>query len=201
MRVLIADDDRAFAEYLTALVWACGHEVAATVTAGGLAVLQSFRQHCPDLLLLDVMMPQFNGFTVCQQILSRDPLARVILMSGLIAAEYPSITSSRASAFIRKPFTFQEIETLLHSVALEVVAPEALQLHNLRAMDVRLGEQLLEQRRAGNRVEIQHSERPAARFIPAERHACNIHVMPAHESAEVADDSWPVAVLQEENHA
>ena len=73
MRVLIADDDRAFAEYLTALVWASGHEVVATVTAGGLAVLQSFREHRPDLLLLDVMMPQFNGVTVCQQILSRDP--------------------------------------------------------------------------------------------------------------------------------
>jgi len=119
MRVLIADDDRAFAEYLSALVWACGHEVTAAVTAGGLAALQSFREHQPDLLLLDVMMPQFNGFTVCQQILSRNPEARIILMSGLVAAEYPNITASGALAFIRKPFTFHEFESLLNSTALE----------------------------------------------------------------------------------
>lgn len=122
MRILIADDDRAFAEYLSALVWACGHEVAATVTAGGLAALQSFREHQPDLLLLDVMMPQFNGFTVCQQILSRDPQARIILMSGLVAAEYPSIASSGALAFIRKPFTFAEFERILNSTAFECIA-------------------------------------------------------------------------------
>ena len=122
MRVLIADDDRAFAEYLTALVWACGYEVAGTVTAGGLAVLQSFRELQPDLLLLDVMMPQFNGFTVCQQIRSREPDAKVILMSGFVAAEYPSVASSGALAFIAKPFTFDDFSTLLNSVASDCVA-------------------------------------------------------------------------------
>jgi CheY-like chemotaxis protein len=92
------------------------------VTAGGLAVLQSFREHQPDLLLLDVMMPQFNGFTVCQQIRSRDPQARVVLMSGFVASDVPSVASSGALGFIGKPFTFDEFSTLLSSVALDCAA-------------------------------------------------------------------------------
>ena len=106
MRVLIADDDKAFAEYLAALVWACDHEVVGVVTGGGLAVLQSYWTHRPDVLLLDVMMPKFNGFTVCQQLLSRDPAACVILMSGLVASDFPRLNSCKARGFIGKPLAF-----------------------------------------------------------------------------------------------
>ena len=117
MRVLIADDDRAFAEYLSALVWACDHEVVGAVTLGGLAVLKGYAQHQPDVLLLDVLMPQFNGFTICQQLLSRHPAARVILMSGLVAADYPSIASSRASGFLHKPIPFDDLRAALEMAA------------------------------------------------------------------------------------
>ena len=117
MRVLIADDDRAFAEYLGALVTACDHEVVGAVTSGGLAVLKGYAHHRPDVLLLDVLMPQFNGFTVCQQIRSRHPAARVILMSGLIASDYPSIAASRASGFLHKPIPMEELRAALDLAA------------------------------------------------------------------------------------
>jgi two-component system response regulator MprA len=113
MRILIADDDRLFAEYLTALVVDCGHEVVATVTGGGLATLQSYARHRPDVALLDVIMPRYNGFTVCQQLVSRDPAARVILMSGLVAADYPSLASSPACGYLSKPFVMAELHAAL----------------------------------------------------------------------------------------
>ena len=129
MRVLIADDDKAFAEYLAALVWACDHEVVGVVTGGGLAVLQSYWTHRPDVLLLDVMMPKFNGFTVCQQLLSRDPGACVILMSGLVASDFPRITSCKARGFIGKPMAFEDLRAALQTVGLsEVAAAPAAEL-------------------------------------------------------------------------
>jgi DNA-binding NarL/FixJ family response regulator len=118
MRILIADDDRAFAEYLGALVSACEHEVVATVTGGGLPVLQSYAEHRPDVVLLDVMMPKLNGFTICQQLVSRHPSARVILMSGLVASDYPSIKSCRASGFLPKPITFDSLRAALDNTIL-----------------------------------------------------------------------------------
>ena len=113
MRILISDDDRMFAEYLAALVWACEHEVVATVTGGGLATLQSYARHLPDVVLLDVLMPKFNGLTVCHQLVSRHPAARVILMSGLLAADYPGIATCPARGFLEKPIAFEKLRAVL----------------------------------------------------------------------------------------
>ena len=118
MRILIADDDKAFAEYLTALVWACEHEVVATVTGGGVPVLQAYALHSPDLVLLDVMMPRLNGFTICQQLTSRHPNAKVILMSGLVAGDYPSIKTCKASGFLPKPITYDGLRATLDKTIL-----------------------------------------------------------------------------------
>jgi CheY-like chemotaxis protein len=118
MRVLIADDDRAFAEYLSAMVELCGHEVVATVTGGGLAAIQSYTRHRPDVMLLDVLMPRFNGFTVCQQLVSRDPAARVILMSGLVASDYPSLATSPACGYLSKPVGLAELRSALDKASM-----------------------------------------------------------------------------------
>ena len=82
MRVLIADDDKDLAAALAASVQECGHEVVATVTGGGLAVIQAFARCEADVVLLDIMMPRFNGLTVCHALLSRKPDARIIFVSG-----------------------------------------------------------------------------------------------------------------------
>jgi DNA-binding response OmpR family regulator len=113
MKILVSDDDRAFAEYLAALVTVCGHEVAATVTGGGLATMQAYQELRPDLVLLDVMMPKFNGFTVCQQMISRDPEARVILMSGLVQSDYPSVATCGAVGYLHKPIILDELRATL----------------------------------------------------------------------------------------
>ncbi len=117
MRVLIADDDRNVADLLTAFVTACDHEVVDSVTSGGLAVMRSCLQHRPDLVLLDIIMPKFNGFTVCHQLLSRDPLVKVVLMSGLVESNYPSVTTCGARDYLHKPIHFARMRELLTAMA------------------------------------------------------------------------------------
>ncbi|MDQ3624953.1 MAG: response regulator, partial [Verrucomicrobiota bacterium] len=96
MRVLIVDDDRELAEALAGFVRECKHEVVATVTGGGLPTIRSFARHQPDVVILDVMMPKFNGFMVCQQLLSRDPRVKVVLISGSVGSDYPSFATCKA---------------------------------------------------------------------------------------------------------
>jgi DNA-binding response OmpR family regulator len=122
MRVLIADDDRNCAEFMGAFVAAAGHEVVGIETGGGLAVLQSFQRHRPDCLLLDVLMPKFNGFTVAQQVRSRVPEAKIIFMSGLIAADYPSARHCRPDGWLTKPVAFADLCTVFSRVAESCVA-------------------------------------------------------------------------------
>lgn len=118
MRILIADDDKLVCALLSEYVSICNHEVVATVSSGGLSVIQSCAKHRPDVVLLDVLMPQFNGFTVCRTLRSSHPEAKVILMSGQVDASYPSITACGASGFLRKPMLFDEVRLALESLDL-----------------------------------------------------------------------------------
>src|ERR1700739_3326823 len=103
MRVLIADDDKELAEALAECVAECGHEVVGTVTGGGLAVIQAFARCDADAVLLDIMMPRFNGLTVCHALLSRKPGAKIIFVSGSIDGKDPFITGCGASAYLHNP--------------------------------------------------------------------------------------------------
>ena len=116
MRVLIADDDRDMAEVLTAYVEQCGHEVVGTVTGGGLAVIQAFARFEPDAVLLDIMMPRFNGLTVSHALHSRNPNVKIIFVSGSIDASHPFISGSKASGYLQKPVSLAELKRVLETV-------------------------------------------------------------------------------------
>ncbi|MEQ1860667.1 MAG: response regulator [Chthoniobacteraceae bacterium] len=117
MRVLIADDDKLCAEFMGAFVAAAGHEVVGIETAGGLAVLQSYERHRPDCLLLDVVMPRLNGFTVAGQLRSRIPDAKIIFMSGLVSADFPSARRCQPDGWLTKPVAFDELCAVLSRTA------------------------------------------------------------------------------------
>lgn len=117
MRVLIADDDKLCAEFMAAFVAAAGHEVVAIETAGGLSVLQSFQRHQPDCVLLDILMPRLNGFTIAQHLRSRTPSAKIIFMSGLITPDYPSARRCQPDGWLSKPAAFQDVCDVLTRVA------------------------------------------------------------------------------------
>jgi CheY-like chemotaxis protein len=121
MRVLIADDDREMAEALAELVRECGHEVVACVTGGGLSVIRSFAQHEPDVVLLDIMMPRFNGLTVCQALRSRYAGAKIIFVSGHVDGKHPFVSSCGPTACVKKPVSLDELREALAAVALTEV--------------------------------------------------------------------------------
>lgn len=116
MRVLIADDDRDLAEVLAAFVVECGCEVVATVTGGGLAVIQAFARHKPDVVLLDIMMPRFNGLTVCHALRSRNPDAKIIFVSGQVDGSHPFVSGCGASAYLQKPVSLAALREALDAV-------------------------------------------------------------------------------------
>src|SRR4051812_23514204 len=70
LKVLIADDDRDLADAIAGYVTESGHEPIAIISGGGLEVIRRYGQYEPDVVLLDIMMPRFNGLTVCHAIMS-----------------------------------------------------------------------------------------------------------------------------------
>ncbi len=114
VRILIADDQKDFALFVERLLGVLKHEVVEVVTSGGLAVIQAYERHKPDLVLMDFHMPQFNGMTACRHIRSKHGSAKIVVMSGDIDLE-KAAAKAGAVAAIRKPFTGSELGKLIAS--------------------------------------------------------------------------------------
>ena len=117
MRVLVADDDRDLAAALADCVTVCGHQVVATVSGGGLAVIHSFARHRPDAVLLDIQMPRYNGLTVCHALLSRKPDTRIIFISGRVEGDDPLVTACGAAGYLQKPVGLVDLARVLGAAA------------------------------------------------------------------------------------
>jgi DNA-binding response OmpR family regulator len=116
LRLLIADDDRVFAEFLAELCISAGHEVVAIESNGGLPVLNKFLTYRPDVVMLDIIMPKFNGFTIAHHLRSRDEKVKIIMMSGLVQEDYPSAKACKPNVWLQKPITFDTLCSALESV-------------------------------------------------------------------------------------
>ena len=116
MRVLIADDEKAFSTVLADLVQSCGHEVVATVHSG-LEAIRAYRRHRPDVVLMDFAMARLNGLTACRNILSEDPEGCILFLSGLSDRSELMPESSGALATLQKPITRARLEEVLNEAS------------------------------------------------------------------------------------
>lgn len=115
MRVLIADDERAFAVTFAELVRSCDHEVV-DVVFSGLEAIRSYHRHHPDVVLMDFNMARLNGLTACRNILSSDPSGRIIFLTGSSHAEDLAPQVSGAVASLRKPVRVAELQEVLRKI-------------------------------------------------------------------------------------
>jgi excisionase family DNA binding protein len=103
--VLIVDDDERLREYVRVNLEAEGYEVREA--GSGPAALEALGERSPDLILLDVMMPQVDGWETLRQIQEHTGIGAipVIMFSGKVDEESAAEAASRgAQAFIGKPF-------------------------------------------------------------------------------------------------
>ena len=79
--ILLVEDNRAYAETLKSNLEREGYEV--TVAATGLAGLEAAKKDPPDLMILDLMLPAMNGFTVLQRLRDEGHETPVLIMTAL----------------------------------------------------------------------------------------------------------------------
>jgi DNA-binding NarL/FixJ family response regulator len=99
--LLIVDDHDEFRANARALLVADGFDVVGEATSGSAGIAAAERLH-PDVVLLDVMLPDLDGFAVCEQIMSELP-TQVVLTSSRDATNYlDALERSRARGFLAK---------------------------------------------------------------------------------------------------
>ena len=114
--VLIVDDEPDMREYLTDLL---DGEYRILTAASGHAALEAARQHRPELIVLDLMLPEIDGLEVCRRIKQDSELrvCRIVLLTA--RANEPSKLSALengADDFLTKPFSGIEVQTRLRNL-------------------------------------------------------------------------------------
>ena len=109
-RILIADDEPDIVTSLEFLMRGGDYEVRVAINGEeALRLAESFR---PDVVLLDVMMPQRSGFEVCQKIRANPALQEVKII--MLTAKGRNAERDRgldlgANAYVTKPFSTKEL--------------------------------------------------------------------------------------------
>jgi len=107
--VLVVDDDQALRGLFTTLLTKKGFAVD-TATDGRVAFDQ-LQRHTYSVILLDLMMPEVNGFELLEKLRRESPtlLDRVIVMTGASQRSIESLDTSRIWGLIRKPFDIDQL--------------------------------------------------------------------------------------------
>ena len=106
--VLVVDDDAQLREFIRVNLEVEGYAVREAESAeAGLAAIED---QAPDLVLLDVMMPNVNGWEMLQRMQERHGSIPVIMFSGKVDEESVADAARRgAQGFIGKPFDPQQL--------------------------------------------------------------------------------------------
>jgi DNA-binding NarL/FixJ family response regulator len=100
--VLIVDDHDGFRESARALLEAEGFTVVGDAVNGAAAV-SAVEQLQPDVVLLDVQLPDVDGFTVAARLAAAPDAPRVVLISSRDAAAYgPNVAAAPVCGFLEK---------------------------------------------------------------------------------------------------
>lgn len=120
-RILVVDDDVEFGTAASHLLVASGYDVVGQpgTAAGGLSAALALR---PDVVLLDISLPDGNGFDVAKQLTELEsPAALIMISSREGAALWAAACESGARGFLPKSkFSVSSIRALLDGIAPEV---------------------------------------------------------------------------------
>lgn len=114
--VLITDDAKFMRMQLSTILTKLGHEVVGEAENGREA-LEKFKQLSPDIVLMDITMPEVDGISAVQNIMKENPEAKIIMCSAL--GQQQTVLDAikyGAKDFIVKPFTEDRIEEALKKV-------------------------------------------------------------------------------------
>jgi two-component system chemotaxis response regulator CheY len=124
--ILIADDAAFMRNSLKFLVETAGHQVLGLARDGREAV-KLFDECKPDLVLMDILMPETDGLAALAQLMERNAEAKVIMVTALNGVDKRELAIQLgACGFIAKPFNQRDIiEEIERVVGSEAVSAKA----------------------------------------------------------------------------
>jgi two-component system alkaline phosphatase synthesis response regulator PhoP len=159
-RILVAEDERDVAELIRYTLDREGFEVV--VATNGADALRQARDSRPDLVLLDLMLPQVNGWELCRR-LKQDPATRAlpVIMLTARSEEGDKVLGFELGAddYVTKPFSTRELVARVRAVVRRTRPPEAEERrHRIKVGDLLVDRQRFEVTVGGRAVALTPKE-------------------------------------------
>jgi len=162
-RVLVVDDEENIRYLLVSALKHAGFEVAEAHT--GRAALEGVRLFRPDAVLLDVMLPDLDGFEVCRRLRAEGDRSAVIFLTAHDATEEKvrGLTLG-GDDYVTKPFSLEEVVARVR-VILRRAGVDPAANSRLEYADLEMDEDAYRVWRAGQLVELSPTEFKLLRFF------------------------------------
>lgn len=162
-KLLVVDDEPNIRELLSTSLRFAGFEVV--VAANGREALEVAEREDPDLAVLDVMLPDMDGFTVTRKLRASGRVFPVVFLTARDDTE-DKVTGLTVGGddYVTKPFSLDEVVARIRAV-LRRTAPLEDDDAILRVDDLELDDDAHEVRRAGQNIELSPTEFKLLRYL------------------------------------
>jgi two-component system OmpR family response regulator len=164
LRVLVVDDEVNIAELISMALRYEGWQVQAAHT--GTKAVSLAKELQPDAVVLDMMLPDFDGMEVLRRMRTTDPSVPVLFLTARDAIEdrVAGLTAG-GDDYVTKPFSLEEVVARLRALMRRSGAQQAVTSSELVVGDLSLDEDSHEVRRAGQEISLTATEFELLRFL------------------------------------
>jgi two-component system OmpR family response regulator len=164
VRVLVVDDEPNLAEVMSSVLRHEGWDVR---TAGtGMSAVHAGREFRPDAIVLDMMLPDFDGLEVMRRLREDNPRVAVLFLTARDSVEdrIAGITAG-GDDYVTKPFSLEEVLARLRGMLRRAGMSQSTAESQLTFADLTMDEEAREVRRAGALVELTATEFELLRYL------------------------------------
>src|ERR1700761_4874799 len=164
VRVLVVDDEAMLAELVTMALRYEGWGVRSAGT--DMAAVRLAREFRPDVVVLDVMLPDLSGLDVLHRLRERAPNLPVLFLTAKDAGEdrIAGLTAG-GDDYVTKPFSLEEVVLRLRALLRRTQVAEAVAESVITVGDLTLDEDSREVPRAGSPIELTATEFELLRYL------------------------------------
>jgi two-component system OmpR family response regulator len=164
VRVLVVDDEPSLAELLSSVLRYEGWDIR--TAADGTSAVREAREFQPDAIVLDIMLPDFDGLEVMRRVRTALPDVCVLFLTARDSVQdrVSGITAG-GDDYVTKPFSLEEVLARLRGLLRRAGMTRTSAGTELTVADLTMDEDAREVRRGGDVVELTATEFELLRFL------------------------------------
>ncbi len=191
IKLLVVDDEKSITDLISTAIGLDGYDVE--VANSGIEAINKLKVASYDLVILDVMLPDFSGNYVIQRMRDNGDLTPVVFLTARDSTE-DKITglSLGADDYITKPFSLEELSLRIKAILKRHLLSSLRNSQVLFAFDIELNMDTFEVTRQGNLIQLTALEFSLLKYLV-------VHANKVVSKAELLEEVWGLDMYSDPN--